>query len=83
MKSRPEKYPRATGVKRNVWPEVEKSITVIKNAEIPYELRMVRVPGLVDEEDIQFLKELGKKVSGAKITINPFQTTDRFMSFVL
>jgi len=81
VKACPKKYPKATGIEQNVWPQVEKSIEILREKRIPHELRMVKVPGLTDGEDVEFLRELGESMSGEKIFLRPFQPTSNFSGF--
>ena len=63
------KYSEATGVKADIQ-EIQKSIIVLREAEIESVFRTTVIPGLVEAKEIE---EIGKMLNGAKIfQIQPF-----------
>lgn len=57
IKSSPARYGDAVGVEVDL-DKIRKSITIIKNSNLPYEFRTTVVPGLVEEDDIALMGEM-------------------------
>ncbi len=62
IKSSPEKYEQAAGVKINI-EDIRKSARLIMESGVDYEFRTTVVPNLVDEEDVE---NIGKWLKGAR-----------------
>jgi pyruvate formate lyase activating enzyme len=52
IKAPPEKYPPLTGLTDLDITRVERSITLLKESDVPYEFRTTVAPGLLDEDDV-------------------------------
>ncbi len=76
IKARPEKYPLLTGMNFNVWDRVRKSVKIMRERKMEYELRMTYVPGLNDEEDLTFFSNFVRK--GEKAFVTVARSTSKF-----
>lgn len=55
IKAKPENYSKLIG-KTIIFFKISRTIDILRNSTIDYEFRMTFVPGLSNEEDINFLK---------------------------
>ncbi len=76
IKSRPEKYPLLTGIDINIWEKVEKTVEILREYKVSYELRMTYVPGLSDEKDVDFLSEFSE--NGENVFLTFAKSTPNF-----
>ncbi len=76
IKSRPEKYPLLTGIDINMWEKVEKTVEILREYKVSYELRMTYVPGLSDEKDVDFLSEFSE--NGENVFLTFAKSTPNF-----
>jgi len=65
IKTSPEKYPIATGLK-NSWKNAGKTLKYIIKSGINHCFRTTAVPGITDEEDF---REIAKLIKGAKLYV--------------
>ncbi len=57
LKTSPEKYSELTG-KMDSWDRVEKSIEILSNSEVEWEIRTTAIPGIVWEEELKRIREV-------------------------
>lgn len=56
IKAKPENYHKLVGKNIDNFLKIPKTINIIRNSQIDYEFRMTFVPGLSNEEDVDFFE---------------------------
>jgi len=69
IKAKPENYSKLIGKNDYLFFKISRTIDILRNSTIDYEFRMTFVPGLSNEEDINFFENFLKDEEKGYITI--------------
>lgn len=69
IKAKPENYSKLIGKNDYLFFKISRTIDILRNSTIDYEFRMTFVPGLSNEEDINFFENFLKDEENGYITI--------------